>query len=227
MEHVDPHLQNNPGLRSRLENLEIAWEAAFRYIGQREMRDALDRAAAAVVDVQGMSHEVMRMCVECDPECFLVVPRIVLLNFVSEPTQDALLKSMLPHRFKKVDAGTSLKASITSEGLVALYRTIIHQLVKAQQPTSCHGKEIAKSKALEILKHRAIWGASWKSGKHDDVPTLAEDTHEAVERFMIELEGWSIELQRHCAADWNELVALLLQPHSENQRRCEQVKWCI
>ena len=42
-------------------------------------------------------------------------------------------------------------------------------------------------------------------------PQTRPDTQRAVEDLVRELEGYSIELQRHCAEDWNQCSAVLVQ----------------
>jgi len=73
----------------------------------------------------------------------------------------------------------------------------------------------------EVLIRRAVTGAD-ASALEDPYEFLssAEQSQQklvrdAVEDLMLDLEGWSMELQRHNAEDWNECINVLVQCISE------------
>lgn len=65
----------------------------------------------------------------------------------------------------------------------------------------------------ELLARRAVSGTNGSVDLYDlFVPQdHREAVREAVEALMLELEGWSMELQRHSAEDWNQCSSLLVR----------------
>jgi len=67
--------------------------------------------------------------------------------------------------------------------------------------------------AWKTLIKRAVEGTDVA---HPDLyefqePAHRASLHTAVEDLMRDLEGWSLELQRHCPNDWNQCSAILVQ----------------
>ena len=74
--------------------------------------------------------------------------------------------------------------------------------------------EEAGEKAWEALVRRAVLGFGPDTGEVYGQMLHAPGSEEAVqaaEAFMHEMESWSIYLQRHCPADWNQFSAVVLQ----------------
>merc|ERR550534_855474 len=101
IEHVDPHLCNNPGLVARLVDWETSWEVGARYVRQTHLLDAVCDLVAEITAAQSLAPALTGMCADCDVELFLVLPRMVVLFFAMGPAKERawLLRSLLPHRF--------------------------------------------------------------------------------------------------------------------------------
>ncbi|CAK0799427.1 unnamed protein product [Prorocentrum cordatum] len=74
----------------------------------------------------------------------------------------------------------------------------------------------AWAEAWEILLRRAVSGPGAEQGAADDPYAGVEQAHResaaaSVEGFMNEVEGWSMELQRHSPEAWNETSVLLVR----------------
>jgi len=74
----------------------------------------------------------------------------------------------------------------------------------------------------EVMIRRAVSGAA-ASALEDPYDSLSSAEHsqrklarDAVEDLMLDLESWSMELQRHNAEDWNECINVLMQCISED-----------
>jgi len=74
----------------------------------------------------------------------------------------------------------------------------------------------------EVMIRRAVSGAA-ASALEDPYESLSSAEHsqrklarDAVEDLMLDLESWSMELQRHNAEDWNECINVLMQCISED-----------
>jgi hypothetical protein len=201
LERVDPHLCNNAGLVARLVDWEESWEVGARYVQREKLLDSLCDVVSEVRSAQRLVPALTAMCEDCDVELFLVLPRIIWLRFLDEPQQQVeLLKSLLPHRFADSDNGQVSWDSATQDFLVKF------QIVKSFFPDS--------ASAWETLVKRVVLG-SGSSEKAEAYQGLAAHLREAVEpqieELMRELESHSIELQRHCAEDWNQCSAILVQ----------------
>jgi len=213
MERVDPHLCNNPGLVTRLVDWETSWEIGARYVRDIPLLDAICDIVSAIKSAQTIVPSLTDMCEDCDVELFLVLPRLVVLLYVADPSahRSNLVRSMLPHRFvsSKYDQIFSGRPNPSLE-LHSLYRqfNLLHQEVSLVHPAAV-SHSAPMDMAWEILLKRAIQG-------HSDL-TAAEksgcpaDTAKRIEEFMLGLERWSVELQRHCPQDWNQCSAVLVQ----------------
>jgi len=64
-----------------------------------------------------------------------------------------------------------------------------------------------------VLVRRAVAGpGGWADGP------ASEEQAVAVEALMKRVEGWSLELQRHCPEDWNQCSAVLVRCLAEQER---------
>lgn len=215
LERVDPHLCNNVGLVARLVDWEESWEVGARYVQHQQLLNAVCDLVAEIRMAQRIAPALLMMCDECDVELFLVLPRIIWLRFLAKPThQSELLKSLLPHRFlDSIDERTGLSLTTWDFELqsFAAKFNVANNLLISSQPPSVAPLDAEKI-AWEILVKRVVNG----TGKKEDaygrlIPSLRPSAEEAVEDLTHELEGFSIELQRHCPEDWNQCSAILVQ----------------
>jgi hypothetical protein len=211
MESIDPHLCNNAGLVTRLVDWEESWELGQRYITNAGLLNALGDLVTFILQAQALEPKLAQMCEDCDVELFLVLPRLLTLRYLLAPeSQMDLLKEFLPHRFE----------DLHSQEAPPQTRTLSKLREEFQRMQIALGSE-----AQETLMRAAVGGfdCDRKAGKF-----LNKTVGRQLEEFMRELEEWSIEVQRHCAEDWNQCSAIVvrcLAGNSRSQDRREQLRF--
>lgn len=197
LERVDPHLCNNAGLVARLVDWEESWEIGAKYVCDSPLLHSICDTVTEVRMSQELSPTLQEMFEDCDAELFLVLPRLVWLYYIAEPTRPraALVRHLLPHRFSQGSASSPVSEI---QGFIDHFGRVEERLGRGRR------------KALERLTKRAVAGSFEVAEKTPKSETAALQ-HRAVEGLMRELEGWSLELQRHCAEDWNQCSALVVQ----------------
>jgi len=178
-----------------------------KYVLQEPLLQALCDIVAEVRAAQLLAPALVEMCNDCDVQLFLVLPRIIWLRFLVGPTQQAeLIRTLLPHRFSYGDT----KAGATWDSGLARFIT------KFQSIEQIFGGD----QSGELLQHASVWATLVKravSGETNDEtysivsPEIRATAQPAIEDLMRDLEGYSIELQRHCPEDWNQCSAILVQ----------------
>mmetsp|Transcript_3109 Transcript_3109/g.8761 ORF Transcript_3109/g.8761 Transcript_3109/m.8761 type:complete len:507 (-) Transcript_3109:42-1562(-) len=197
LERVDPHLCNNSGLVARLVDWEESWEVGAKYVRDSQLLAAVSTTVVQVKASQELSPTLEEMFVDCDAELFLVLPRLVWIYYIAEPSHPCagLVRHLLPHRFKADSAQP--QAGEELQKFVDHFAQVVQTLGNPRR-------------ALERLTKRAIAG-SFEVADPTPKSDEAARKHRAVEGLMRELEGWSLELQRHCPEDWNQCIALIIQ----------------
>jgi hypothetical protein len=231
MDELHPQLCENPELTERLAALDESWLIGARYLRNASMLRALCSLVHFLRELLSTFPDFAEMLADCTPELFLVLPRLVWLYFFAAPSSDlfTLVKFLLPHHFD-----VALEESHVLEVLVAAavddvphhslaprlgeeLRRIISKFWRAE---SLLGRAAAEMRvdaghgtlmttAWHFLVQRAI------DPSNTDIhtllaPSLRPQAVSALEGFMQELEGWSMELQRHRPEDWNECVGVLV-----------------
>lgn len=220
LERVDPHLGNNQGLVDRLMDWEESWEVGTGYLLQRRVMDALCDTVAEIKKAQRIAPKLASMCEECDVELFLVLPRLVWLRFLSKPTtQVPLLARLLPHHVS--DSGSSIKGGSKKEasapvmskslqGLVDSYASV-DQMLQQAAPYGVGSPE-AGTITKEILVKKLVDSDADPAEVFGSlVHPQRQAVQAVVDELLLELEGWSMELQRHCPEDWNQYSAVLVR----------------
>jgi len=211
MERVDPHLGNNSGLVSRLQDWEESWGVGTAYLQKKPVLHALCDAVAEIQRVQAVAPKLANMFEECDVELFMVLPRMVWLRFLAEPSQQsALMAQLLPHRF----AVDSVAGTVKRFELCAFQEK--YKEIERSLANMCETPMETPTKSLEwvraMLAKRVVNGVDAPASDiYGDMREVC--VHEAkvlVDGFIHELEAWSMELQRHCPEDWNQYSALLV-----------------
>lgn len=221
MERVDPHLCNNVGLVERLVDWEESWELGARYVQREGVLNAVCDLVAEVRTAQRLAPALAKMCEECDAELFMVLPRIVWLRFLVKPQQQAeFLRDLLPHRFKAPEQQDDKVSTqqrhcrIDAEVVSFLdrFQQVRKTLVGAQRPGAA-GEAAADKAAWEALVRRVVNGVAGGAAdaQRDNEGLATPGARAAIDGLVLELERWSIELQRHCPEDWNQCSAILVR----------------
>lgn len=195
MDSLDPCLCRNEKLARALKDFEKSWERARHYLLKPALLHSLSSAVQILGVLQCRVPAFKRLCEQCDVELFLVLPRLLWLSFLATPVLGLLLGSVLPHHFRDGEV-----VSEQLQKLVAEHRGLVEQL--------------GSSSYEQLIGHvirKACSDVNADCSLEPLVLTLSTDVQGAVDGFLLKLEGWSMELQRHHAHDWNDLVALLLQ----------------
>jgi len=200
LERVDPHLCNNGGLVARLVDWEESWEVGARYVRHAEYQEAICDLVAECHAASHLAPAFTTMCTDCDAELFLVLPRLVILFCLANPTapRGGLLKGLLPHRY----LGSEEKLELADDPELAVlshqFKQVIDQL----------GSDSGTSDAYPwtLLVRRSVIG-----GAEASYQGLQHGLRDQVEYLMRGVEKQSLELQRHCAEDWNQCSSVLVQ----------------
>lgn len=216
LERVDPHLCNNVGLVAKLVDWEESWEVGTRYVQHQKLLNSVCDLVAEIRLAQQIVPALLTMCDECDVELFMVLPRIIWLRYLIKPQALLdLLRSLLPHRFQNSPHREDLvSGDVDLEAFVAKFNhanALVMAGYSASSGASLSPIE-AQQASWEIFVKRVINGTD---SKEDPFASLnsAYRPHaiSAVEDLMLDLEKWSMELQRHCPEDWNQCSAILIQ----------------
>jgi len=210
LEMINPYLENNAGLVASLVEYEKSWEVAARYLGEASSLSTL-RLTVSRLQVLRLSEPAFdAMCEDCDAELFMVLPRLMWLFFVQNPAQHAaMISGMLPDCFTLVDA--TLEPDAKLERFVQRFHLLAYSL--SEQACRIPGSiwlansVPGRDSYEEIVVARPIRGAE----SEGDSSSLGALLVESLRGFMRELEGWSMQLQRHCPDDWNRCSAVLLR----------------
>lgn len=219
IEHVDPHLCNNAGLVALLVDWEETWEVGSRYIRPAPLLDAMCDLVSEIRGAQQIVPELTAMMENCDVELFMVLPRIVILSFLADPTnkRTELVRSLLPHRFSTPAPGATDAAALKVDPeLKALH----NKYRETMQFLAINGA--SKAAFWERLMKQAILGDEQAAGNADQ-----ETSQRALAELLRATERWSLELQRHCPEDWNQCSAVLVHCLEGSQQKKVAVKFQI
>eukprot|EP00929_Paragymnodinium_shiwhaense_P114018 TRINITY_DN82323_c0_g1_i1.p1 TRINITY_DN82323_c0_g1~~TRINITY_DN82323_c0_g1_i1.p1 ORF type:complete len:572 (+),score=114.39 TRINITY_DN82323_c0_g1_i1:341-2056(+) len=230
LSRVDPHLRNNAGLVARLVDMEETWEIGNRYVMDAGCMRDICGLVAEVKEASKHVKSLESLCESCDVELFLCLPRMVWLRFLADPArgmQGGLAQALLPHRFKlqseaDQDANSNADGKVTVAdpelaSLLDKFKDAMERLNSAAKPDA--GKLQGGHKGFDfdarlLLTQRATCSSAEEMRddyqrllRQDDVGGAAIF---ATEGFMHDLEAFSMELQRHCAEEWNQCTAVLV-----------------
>lgn len=231
---LHPQLCKNKSLVARLVRWEETWEIGARYLHNEEVLHALCFLVSQVQRAQEVMPALADMVSDCDAELFLVLPRLVWLGLLSDPAQAIeLIRRLLPHRFRQqviavTVGGQRLRRSTSMPDLAANSESsrlekqpclgpelqgLMNKFWRTEIKLSSAGASDGAA-TLDHLVRRAVEGL----GRQDVDPSApfaeapcAEAATLATDELMHDLEGWSMELQRHSPEDWNECSNVLVQ----------------
>jgi hypothetical protein len=199
IDQVAPRLSENPGLATRLAELEEGWELGFTYLLDEPMHNAMNSLVLELKTIQRLDPNLARLCETCDVEWLLALPKLVWLCFLEHPDRHAeVLKSLLPHRFPE---GTAYPGNDAVQSLRIRFRKVYVALATKAA--------LQGGSAWQMLVRWVCFGPEGLGLNPADLQpggSLAE-----LVEFVKELEVWSMELQRHCPQDWNLCSSLLVR----------------
>ena len=193
---------------------------ASQCLTRSDLRWALGGVAACARAAQTAAPPLGAMVASCDPDLFLVLPRIAWLGFLSAPHLNGpLIEHVLPELYPEPRLrGSELQA------LAKDYNDVIEQIAWAVDDDgvdtgrrasggTAGGIQLAdqgaRKRALNVLLQRAVLGRTCQPG---GLPSgLPFHVSAPAEALLQNLEGWSMRLQRRQPDFWNELSAVLVQ----------------
>merc|ERR1712070_782354 len=131
------------------------------------------------------------MCEECDVELFMVLPRLIWLRFLSQPSEQLpLLVRLLPHRFGGASSETPTLGT-DLETLFRKYDQVVSSLATMRADFDSSGDILVEAKTM--LAKSVVSDDDEEDFVYVGVPPAHVDTAKMqVEGFMLELEAWSI-----------------------------------
>jgi len=218
MIRVDPQLSNNSDLVQRLAAWEDSWELGARFLLQPNVLDALCDVAAKTAVAQNHVPDLKCFLDDQDAELFLILPRLVVLFGMER--ESGLLASFLPHHFGESKPGqlseghipepANLPGCVDEGNLDSRPRTSNPALITSYPHLSPEMSKlvgefqmICKTRTLPLARQMMIERAVAGSGDGA--------TSQDVDDFMLRLESFSMEVQRHRPEDWNRCSLILLQ----------------
>lgn len=216
LERVNPHLCNNVGLVSRLVDWEECWEVGKNYVQNEIFLNSICDLVAEIQLAQRMVPGLKVMCEDYDVELFMILPRILWIRGLIEPTAYLhVFKSFLPHRFTNIreSSNTSQDEWLCDSELRALIEQFgdVYALLESNWRSA---DRTSNPSVQKILIKRVVLGVD--SNAQERIygslsPSVRGQAECAVENFMNKLEVWSIEIQRHNVEDWNQFMSVIIQ----------------
>merc|ERR1712232_803289 len=132
------------------------------------------------------------------------------MGFAANPGRKGteLLRSLLSHRF--VFDQKNAAVNRPCDELANLCAQFAHFARAIESETGAHAEVysatsvLAREEAWRVVVKRSVSGAALgRCG-------ITAATHKSMEELMRATEKWSLELQRHCASDWNQCSSVLL-----------------
>jgi len=207
MESVDPMLSNNVGLVRRLVDWEEGWELGSRYILNDSVLSTVATLSATLQATQEALPDVRTMVDDHDAELFVVLPRLVLLSILANPEEhqeffNDLLASKQGNREHAMRL-TDMNALIAKfHGIKQLLQMDDPGIISAWPGHDSLGSDLAWAALVKC----AVAGPG-----HIQLQGASVSAISAVDKFLLDLERWSMELQRACPTDWNHCAAVLIR----------------
>eukprot|EP00930_Biecheleria_cincta_P013488 TRINITY_DN11991_c0_g5_i1.p1 TRINITY_DN11991_c0_g5~~TRINITY_DN11991_c0_g5_i1.p1 ORF type:complete len:561 (+),score=99.38 TRINITY_DN11991_c0_g5_i1:29-1711(+) len=231
LERVDPHLCNNVGLVGRLVDWEECWEVGRNYVQNEMFLNGICDLVAEIRLAQRITPGLKSMCEDCDVELFMVLPRILWLRGLAKPAAHLhVFRSLLPHRFTVIqesgNASEQWPCDSELQALIEQFRSVYALLMSNWRSA---GRDSDRS-AWEVLIKRVVLGV--EGAAREDTygslsPSVRSQAEHAVESFMNKMEGWSMEIQRHNAEDWNQFMSIIIQCLSGSSKGAKETSFQV
>jgi len=196
IEHVDPQYSNNTGLVKAL----VAWESDWAFIKRYLLDEAMcDEMCLIIQNMERALESLPRLqqsIDECDVELFMMVPRVVLVHFLLDPSsRQATIQSMLP------DFIGSMECTQLCSQFATLGSSLLTELGIPDVASAC-----GRARRTETL-----WQLFLEVWEQDATSVRAHSAaHKAVKEFLHILEPWSVMLQRSNPEDWNSFCHAII-----------------
>eukprot|EP00930_Biecheleria_cincta_P040024 TRINITY_DN27459_c0_g1_i2.p1 TRINITY_DN27459_c0_g1~~TRINITY_DN27459_c0_g1_i2.p1 ORF type:complete len:651 (-),score=109.85 TRINITY_DN27459_c0_g1_i2:77-1960(-) len=194
---IDPQLSNNASLMQRLAAFEESCELGAQFLMKPDLLNALCSVAAEAAGAKHDAPEFRTILEDQDADLFLILPRLVLLRGLASPSHAALVEVFLPHHFGSPASDDQAGNSSTKQGPSEQMQCLMKDFERASEMLGTVGGYHQRT-----LVRRAVLGFQAEG---------QGDVDGAVDRFMLRLEGFSMELQRYRPRDWNRCCSILLQ----------------
>lgn len=198
IDRVDPQLCNNRELVHCLVDWEVSWETGNDYLCHPARLAALCSLVNNLKEAQD-NQNFRSMCKDCDAELFLVLPRMIIHWFLSNPAlHGEFLRPLLPHRFPVEGDADVQKLVISADCLCSRLPgvTKLDRLATARR-----------------LFHRRALGGPGCPTAADELPgvVLLPALAREIDDYVFAVERWSMELQRHSPDDWSRCCSVVLE----------------
>jgi hypothetical protein len=189
---LDPCLSRNQKLAQALQDFEKSWELVQLHFAEPNKLHALCGTIEDFVELQERVPAFKSMCENFDVELFLVLPRLLWLGFFVDPSRGALLAPLLPEQFQSGEiASEPLQRLIAEHGLLL--------------------QKLGSSSQSQLLAAYMIQRAVEDPSLNGVEAIFTGEAKDFVDSFLLRLEGWSMQLQRNQAREFNSFVAQLMQ----------------
>lgn len=201
LKQVNPQLSCNEKLVQLLTGWAQRWECGARFLVDVHVTNALDSFIAQLREIKHSSPAFAALCDSCDAELFLVLPRLFMLSYLGSPDQQrGLVQLLMPHRF--------------SSGRVARADDALHALHESSRRI----RSVLQTLSVGLpAKHS--WDLLVAAAIGDETEFRKRPEATVVQEFVLELETWSMELQRRCPEDWNQCSAVIMRALQAPERK--------
>lgn len=194
---MDAQLSNNDILVERLLDWEQAWEQGSRFMLRPALLEAVCSISAQISEAQCFAPDLAKHLDDQSAELFLILPRLVLLCGLADPSQAVLIESLLPHHFES----NAEEQTIITLRAVRLSSDMM-DLAKGFDAASRAISVSMPSTSWEVLVRSAVAGLGSNSCLEFDA---------SVDSFLHRLEAVSMELQRAAPEAWNCCCSVLVE----------------
>jgi hypothetical protein len=197
IDRIDPQLCNNRELVHCLVDWEISWETGNDYLCHPPRLAALCSLVSDLKEAQG-NPSFRSMCVDCDAELFLVLPRMVIHWFLSNPAlHGEFLRPLLPHRFPACGCDADVQKLVSSA-----------ERLCGSLPCATEDRVMT---ARSLFHRRALGGPGCPTTADDLPEEFLAALAQQVDDHVFAVERWSMELQRHSPDDWSRCCSVVLE----------------
>eukprot|EP00930_Biecheleria_cincta_P094964 TRINITY_DN8678_c0_g1_i2.p1 TRINITY_DN8678_c0_g1~~TRINITY_DN8678_c0_g1_i2.p1 ORF type:complete len:632 (-),score=110.60 TRINITY_DN8678_c0_g1_i2:24-1874(-) len=194
---LDAQLSNNDALVERLLAWEQAWEQGSQFMLRPALLEAVCSISAQISEALHFAPDLAKHLEDQSAELFLILPRLVLLCGLLEPSQAVLIENLLPHHF----------VSNAEDQTIITLRAV---RLSSEMMDLAKGLDAALS-AISVSRPSTAWEVLVRSAVAGLGSTNSLEFDSSVDCFLHRLEAVSMELQRAAPEAWNCCCSVLVQ----------------